>query len=137
MKVKELIEKLKQYNENKEVIIRFGLSEDDDVGYGLKTVTAKDRISDIAIYAEYTATPEECEIFGQVDLTAAYYNSLNKTIHLTDEEYKKIIENAQKDVDKKWQDNVKEILEAYEHTDVDDVDSTLNFYSDMKKLVRE
>lgn len=76
MTVKQLIEKLKQYDENKEVIIRFVLSKDDDVGYGLETVTAEDRISDIAIYAEYTATPEECAIFGQVDLNEAYEKML-------------------------------------------------------------
>lgn len=68
MTVKQLIEKLKQYDQNKEVIIRFGLSKDDYVGYGLETVTAEHRIIDIAIYAEYTTTPKDCAIFGQVDL---------------------------------------------------------------------
>lgn len=78
MKVKELIERLQKYDKEKEVIIRFGLSEDDDVGYELETVTVEDRISDIAIYAEYTATPEDCAIFGQVDLNEAYRNMLKE-----------------------------------------------------------
>ncbi len=78
MKVKELMEELKKYDEDKEVIIRFGLSEDDDIGYGLETVTVEDRISDIAIYAEYTATPEDCALFGQVDLNEAYRKMLEE-----------------------------------------------------------
>ena len=78
MKVKELIEELKKYDEDKEVIIRFGLDKNDDVGYCLETVTTDDRISDIAIYAEYTATPEDCAMFGQVDLNEAYRKMLKE-----------------------------------------------------------
>lgn len=73
MKVKELIEKLKKMEQDREVIIRFGLDKDDDVGYVLETLTAEQIFEDkVAIYAEYTATKEDCDFIGQVDLKEAY-----------------------------------------------------------------
>lgn len=38
----------------------------------------------------------------------------SKTIHLSDEEYRKVIENAQKDIKKKYEDKIKEQIEWLE-----------------------
>ena len=73
MKVKELIEKLQKCNAEREVIIRFGLDKEDDIGYVLETAFVEQIYEDeVAIYAEYTATKEECDFLGQVDLKEAY-----------------------------------------------------------------
>lgn len=73
MKVKELIEQLKQYDPEQDVIIRFTLNEDDEVGYVLETYATGLYFKDeCAIYAEYTATKEDCDWIGQVDLREAY-----------------------------------------------------------------
>ena len=76
MKVKDLIEKLNNFDKEKEVVIRFGLSEDDDIGYVLETIVTGEYGEDFAIYAEYTATPEDCTFIGQVDLKEAYEKML-------------------------------------------------------------
>lgn len=73
MKVKELIEQLQKYDLEQEVIIRFGLDKDDDVGYILEPFNTGLYFKDeCAIYAEYTATKEDCDFIGQVDLKEAY-----------------------------------------------------------------
>lgn len=77
MKVKDLIEKLNNFDKEKEVVIRFGLSKDDDIGYVLETITTGEYGEDFAIYAEYTATKEDCDFIGQVDLKEAYQKMLD------------------------------------------------------------
>lgn len=73
MKVKELIEQLQKYNLEQEVIIRFALDSEDEIGYILKPFHTDLYFKDeCAIYAEYTATKEDCEFIGQVDLKEAY-----------------------------------------------------------------
>lgn len=79
MKVKELIEKLNKFEKEKEVVIRFGLSEEDDVGYALETFETGEYGDNVAIYAEYTATVEDCNFMGQVDLKEAYKNELERS----------------------------------------------------------
>lgn len=71
MKIAQLIEKLSKYNPDSEVIVRFGLGEDDELGYGLEIVHVYDRLTDVCICGEYTTTKEECDLFGQVDLIEA------------------------------------------------------------------
>ena len=72
MKVKELIEKLQKCDLEKEVGIRFGLDKDDEIGYWLEIAFVEDIIDTCNIYAEYTATKEDCDFVGQVDLKEAY-----------------------------------------------------------------
>lgn len=73
MKVKELIEKLSEMEQDREVIIRFALDKEDDIGYVLEIAFVGQIYEDkVAIYAEYTATKEDCEFIGQVDLKEAY-----------------------------------------------------------------
>lgn len=73
MKVKELIEKLSKMEQDREVIIRFTLDKEDDIGYVLEIAFVGQIYEDkVAIYAEYTATKEDCEFIGQVDLKEAY-----------------------------------------------------------------
>lgn len=79
MKVKELIEKLNKYDKEKEVIIRFGLSREDDVGYVLETFETGEYGDNFAIYAEYTATAKDCDFMGQVDLIKAYEHELERS----------------------------------------------------------
>lgn len=78
MKVKELMEKLQKCDEEKEVIIRFGLDDRDDVGYILETFATGEYGKAISIYAEYTATKEDCDFVGQIDLKEAYKKMLEE-----------------------------------------------------------
>ena len=73
MKVKELIEELNKMEQDREIIIRFGLDKEDEIGYVLITAFVGQIFEDeVAIYAEYTVTKEDCEFIGQVDLKEAY-----------------------------------------------------------------
>ena len=73
MKVKELIEKLNKMEQDREVIIRFGLDKEDEIGYVLIPAIVEQIFEEeVAIYAEYTATKEDCDFIGQVDLKEAY-----------------------------------------------------------------
>lgn len=73
MKVKELIEKLQKCDAERKVEIRFALDKDDEIGYILKPILVTEIYEDeVGIYAEYTATKEDCEFIGQVDLKEAY-----------------------------------------------------------------
>ena len=78
MKVKELIEKLNKFDKDKEVIIRFTLGEEDEFEYVLETFETGEYGKSVAIYSEYTATEEDCEFIGQVDLIKAYENELKR-----------------------------------------------------------
>lgn len=68
MTVKELIEQLQKYDLEQEVIIRFSLDSEDEIGYILKPFQTDLYFDECAIYAGYTATKEECEFIGQVNL---------------------------------------------------------------------
>ncbi len=73
MKVKDIIEQLQKYDLEQEVIIRFALDNEDEIGYVLKPFHTGLYFKDeCTIYAEYTATKEDCEFIGQVDLKEAY-----------------------------------------------------------------
>lgn len=73
MKVRELVEKLSQMEQDREVIIRFGLDREDEIGYVLIPAFVEQIFEDeVAIYAEYTVTKEDCDFIGQVDLKEAY-----------------------------------------------------------------
>lgn len=78
MRVKELIEELQKYDGEKEVIIRFGLDDRDDVGYILETFATGEYGKTISIYAEYTTTKEDCDFIGQIDLKEAYKKMLEE-----------------------------------------------------------
>ena len=93
MKIKELIEQLKKFDEEKEVIIRFGLGENDEMGYGLEPVHVYSRIDDVCIAGEYNVTKEDCDFVGQVDLIEA------RNYYLDEKEVQeKIIELMAKDI---------------------------------------
>lgn len=73
MKVKELIEKLQQFDKDKEVIIRFALDEDDDIGYILNPISCMQFFNEqVEIISTYDSTKEDCDFIGQVDLKEAY-----------------------------------------------------------------
>ena len=73
MLVKELIEKLQKCNQERQVEIRFALDKDDEIGYILEPILVTEIYDDeVGIYAEYTATKEDCEFIGQVNLKEAY-----------------------------------------------------------------
>lgn len=93
MKIKELIEQLKKFDEEKEVIIRFGLGENDEMGYGLEPILVYSRIDDVCIAGEYNVTKEDCDFVGQVDLIEARNYYLEEK-----EEQEKIIELMAKDI---------------------------------------
>lgn len=79
MKVKELIQKLNKYDKEKEVVIRFGLSQNDDIGYVLEAFETGEYGDNAAIYAEYTATIQDCDFMGQIDLKKAYEHELERS----------------------------------------------------------
>lgn len=69
MKVKELRKELEKYADDKEVIIRFALSEKDEIGYILKPCIVDTYSKDeVAIYSNYDTTKEDCDFLGQIDL---------------------------------------------------------------------
>ena len=73
MKVKELIEHLQKYDMEQDVIIRFALDNEDEIGYVLVPFETGLYFKDeCAIYAEYTATKEDCDFIGQVDIREVY-----------------------------------------------------------------
>ena len=72
MKVSELIEKLQKCDQEKDVYIKFGLDENDEIGYPLEIAFVEDILDDCIIYGEYTVTKEDCNFIGQVDLKEAY-----------------------------------------------------------------
>ena len=72
MKVGELIKQLSNFDKEKEVVIRFALSNEDDIGYVLETITTGEYGSSIGIYSEYTATEEDCNFVGQKDLKSLW-----------------------------------------------------------------
>ena len=73
MKVKELIEHLQKYDLEQDVIIRFALDNEDEIGYILIPFETGLYFKDeCAIYASYTSTKEDCDFIGQVDLREAY-----------------------------------------------------------------
>lgn len=69
MKVKELIEKLKEFDEEKEVIAKFGLGENDEIGYPIMPLGVLDMFGNIIIYCDYSS--EGCNEVGQIDLIEA------------------------------------------------------------------
>lgn len=68
MKVKDLIEELKKYDENRDVLIRFAVSNEDEIGYYLRPTDTALITSDVYIYASYDTTEEDCDFIGQKDL---------------------------------------------------------------------
>ena len=79
MKVKELIEKLQKCDSERKVEIRFALDKDDEIGYILEPILVTEFYEDeVGIYAEYTATKEDCDFIGQVDLKEAYKRMLEE-----------------------------------------------------------
>ena len=79
MKVKELIEKLQKCDSERKVEIRFALDKDDEIGYILEPILVTEFYEDeVGIYAKYTATKEDCDFIGQVDLKEAYKRMLEE-----------------------------------------------------------
>ena len=79
MKVKELIERLQKCDSERKVEIRFALDKDDEIGYILEPILVTEIYEgEVGIYAEYTATKEDCDFIGQVDLKEAYKRMLEK-----------------------------------------------------------
>ena len=79
MKVKELIEKLKKCDGEKEVFIKFNLDKDDEIGYYLEPFAVETMFEDeVNIYADYNITKEDCDFIGQVDLKEAYRKILEE-----------------------------------------------------------
>lgn len=72
MKVKELIEKLNKFDKEKEVLIRFAVSNKDRIGYVLNPKILDEYGTSVAIYGIYEHTAEDCDFMGQVDLKKAY-----------------------------------------------------------------
>lgn len=51
-----------------EVLIRFAVSERDELGYYLKPISAEKHINEVYLYAEYDTTEKDCDFVGQKDL---------------------------------------------------------------------
>ena len=79
MKVKELIEKLNKFDKEKEVLIRFAVSNKDSIGYVLNPKTLGEYETSVTIYGIYEHTAEDCDFMGQVDLKKAYEHELERS----------------------------------------------------------
>ena len=79
MKVKELIEKLNKFDKEKEVLIRFAVSNKDEIGYVLNPKILDEYGTSVAIYGIYEHTAEDCDFMGQVDLKKAYEYELERS----------------------------------------------------------
>lgn len=79
MKVKELIEKLNKFEKEKEVLIRFAVSNKDEIGYVLNPKILDEYGTSVAIYGIYEHTAEDCDFMGQVDLKKAYEHELERS----------------------------------------------------------
>lgn len=79
MKVKELIEKLNKFDKEKEVLIRFAVSNKDEIGYVLNPKILDEYGTSVAIYGIYEHTAEDCDFMGQVDLKKAYEHELERS----------------------------------------------------------
>lgn len=79
MKVKELIEKLNKFDKEKEVLIRFAVSNKDEIGYVLNPKILDEYGTSVAIYGIYEHTAEDCDFMGQVDLKKAYEHELKRS----------------------------------------------------------
>lgn len=105
MKAKELIEKLNKCDKEKEVVIRFAVVDDDEIGYVLLPKTVDEYYDQIALYSDYPHNKEGCDFMGQVDLATAYRNECpNMTADEMFEEvgYKKHEHNTQKPKEGEW-----------------------------------
>lgn len=86
MLVKELIEKLKQMDKERKIIIKFALDKEDEIGYVLEPMCVYQLFDDVTVLAcEYTTTKEDCDFVGQVDLKEAI-----KSVYLVDKLKKKL-----------------------------------------------
>lgn len=79
MKVKELIERLNKFDKEKEVLIRFAVSNKDEIGYVLNPKILDEYGTSVAIYGIYEHTAEDCDFMGQVDLIKAYEHELERS----------------------------------------------------------
>ena len=77
--IKELIEKLNKFDKEKEVLIRFAVSNKDEIGYVLNPKILDEYGTSVAIYGIYEHTAEDCDFMGQVDLKKAYEHELERS----------------------------------------------------------
>lgn len=68
MKVRELIKELEKFDKERDVVIRFVVSERDDTGYVLEPEVVSEYFENVGIYADYNLTEEDCAFMGQIDL---------------------------------------------------------------------
>ncbi|MBQ9659173.1 MAG: hypothetical protein IJV31_10515 [Clostridia bacterium] len=89
MTVQDLIEELNKMDKEKDVIIKFALDKEDEIGYVLRPFSITQLFDDeVVIYGAYDITKEDCEFIGQVDLKEAYkYNKKS-------EDKDRVIENT-------------------------------------------
>lgn len=109
MKVKELIQKLNMYDKESEVIIRFALDIEDEIGYVLNPKILGLYGASVAIYSNYEHTLEDCNFIGQIDLKKAYEHELEKSnINKTADklfeeiEYEKVKDDEKSIIYEKW-----------------------------------
>lgn len=76
-KIKLLEQSLNEQIEEKQVYMN--MLEKDDVGYVLETFETGEYGDNVAIYAEYTATAQDCDFMGQIDLIKAYEHELERS----------------------------------------------------------
>lgn len=68
MTVLELINKLKKYDKNAEVVIRFAIDKEDETGYILTPFDTGKYFDSVGIYCEDENTEEDYDFIGQMSL---------------------------------------------------------------------
>lgn len=79
MTVKDLKIFLEKYDDSKEIVIRFALSNKDDIGYVLIPNVVGEYYENVAIYGDYIHTKEDCEFIGQIDIKELWEKEMNNS----------------------------------------------------------
>ena len=79
MTVKDLKNFLEKYDDSKEIVIRFALSNEDDIGYVLIPNVVGEYYENVAIYSDYLHTKEDCEFIGQIDIKELWEKEMNNS----------------------------------------------------------
>ena len=79
MKVKELIKRLEKMDIEKDIVIRFAVSNKDEIGYVLEPTIVDKYVDEVAIYCDYPTNKNgDYEVIGQYDLQKLWEDECNK-----------------------------------------------------------
>ena len=75
MTVKDLIQKLQEFDENEEIYVRFAIDAEDENGYCLTPIGVYNYMGDAGICCEDMNTEEDYDFIGQMSLKLLWNNT--------------------------------------------------------------